>query len=189
MVVLGGPKGTPYHVKMAVEDMATFTITPYGKDGKLKEDKAERVDIAQLDWNSEQPVGDVSFCEEGDKYEDRVVQYLGRTSEGYVIRYLGSEQNVIVRSLDEHRLSAHMLAPEVKDFSKFLLCPMPGTLISVSVHDGQRVEAGQQLAVVEAMKMQNVLRAERAGVVKHVKKAAGSPLKVDEVIIEFETSN
>lgn len=51
---------------------------------------------------------------------------------------------------------------------------------------GQRVEVGQQLAVVEAMKMQNVLRAERAGVIKAVHKAAGSNLKVDEVIIEFE---
>lgn len=51
---------------------------------------------------------------------------------------------------------------------------------------GQKVEAGQQLAVVEAMKMQNVLRAEKKGVVKAVHKAAGSHLKVDEVIIEFE---
>ena len=51
---------------------------------------------------------------------------------------------------------------------------------------GQRVEAGQQLAVVEAMKMQNVLRAERAGVIAAVNKVAGSHLKVDEVIIEFE---
>ncbi len=54
--------------------------------------------------------------------------------------------------------------------------------------EGQHVEVGQQLAVVEAMKMQNVLRAEKKGVIKSVRKAAGSPLKVDEVIIEFEAA-
>ena len=56
------------------------------------------------------------------------------------------------------------------------------------VVEGQQVEAGQQLAVVEAMKMQNVLRAERAGVVKTVRKAEGSTLKADEIIIEFESA-
>jgi propionyl-CoA carboxylase alpha chain len=56
----------------------------------------------------------------------------------------------------------------------------------LGVTAGQKVEAGQQLAVVEAMKMQNVLRAEKKGVVKAVHKVAGSHLKVDEVIIEFE---
>lgn len=54
------------------------------------------------------------------------------------------------------------------------------------VHEGQHVEEGQQLAVVEAMKMQNVLKAEKSGVIKSVKKKAGQSLKVDEIIIEFE---
>jgi propionyl-CoA carboxylase alpha chain len=117
------------------------------------------------------------------------VQCLGATAQGQVLRYLGSEQEVIVRTLEEHKLSVHMLAPEVKDFSKLLLCPMPGTLISCSVVPGQKVEVGQQLAVVEAMKMQNVLRAVRAGYVKSVHKAAGDRLKVDEVIIEFDYSD
>jgi propionyl-CoA carboxylase alpha chain len=57
---------------------------------------------------------------------------------------------------------------------------------SIGVVAGQHVEAGQQLAVVEAMKMQNVLKAEKAGVVKTVRKQAGNALKVDEIIIEFE---
>jgi len=61
---------------------------------------------------------------------------------------------VIIRTVKEHKLSHHMLEPEVKDYSNFLLCPMPGTLISLSVKEGQTVEAGQQLVVVEAMKMQ-----------------------------------
>jgi acetyl/propionyl-CoA carboxylase alpha subunit len=85
---------------------------------------------------------------------DEFIQYEGRGAEGYKLRYLGSQQEVIVRNRREHELSVHMLPPVVKDFSKFLLCPMPGTLISCSVKPGQRVEAGQQLAVIEAMKMQ-----------------------------------
>jgi propionyl-CoA carboxylase alpha chain len=54
------------------------------------------------------------------------------------------------------------------------------------VAPGQRVEAGQQVVVIEAMKMQNILRAEKAGVVKSIKKAVGAPLKVDEIVVEFE---
>jgi len=79
-----------------------------------------------------------------------------------------------------------MLPEEKVDVSAFLLCPMPGTLVSCTVEAGQRVEAGQELAVVEAMKMQNVLRAEKAGVIKSVNAKAGDTLKVDAVIVEFE---
>ena len=81
-----------------------------------------------------------------------------------------------------------MLEPEKKDVSKFLMCPMPGTLISCSVKEGQAVELGQQLVVVEAMKMQNVLRAAKAGIIKEIKCKPGSHLKVDQVILEFQSS-
>ena len=67
----------------------------------------------------------------------------------------------------------------------FLVCPMPGTLISCAVQEGDVVEEGQPLAVVEAMKMQNVLRAEKAGRIGAVKVAAGNHLKVDQIILEF----
>jgi propionyl-CoA carboxylase alpha chain len=63
---------------------------------------------------------------------------------------------------------------------------MPGKIVSCDVAAGQRVEVGQELAVVEAMKMQNVLRAEKAGVIKTVSVQAGDTLKVDAVILEFE---
>jgi propionyl-CoA carboxylase alpha chain len=72
------------------------------------------------------------------------------------------------------------------DTSKMLLCPMPGVITSVSVQAGDQVEAGQVLATVEAMKMENVLKAERRGVVKHIASAAGQSLGVDELIMEFE---
>lgn len=78
--------------------------------------------------------------------------------------------------------------PEVveADMKNFLLSPMPGKMISVDVKVGDKVTAGQRLAVIEAMKMQNVLRAEADGVIKSVGCKAGDNLSVDEIIIEFE---
>ena len=83
-------------------------------------------------------------------------------------------------------LQALMPVKEAPDLSKFLLSPMPGLLVSVAVDTGENVQAGDELAVVEAMKMENVLRAERDGVVSAVKASAGDSLAVDQVILEFE---
>jgi len=71
------------------------------------------------------------------------------------------------------------------DTSKMLLCPMPGLVVSIAVEEGQEIKAGEQLAVVEAMKMENVLRAERDCTVTAIKAAAGDSLAVDAVIMEF----
>jgi propionyl-CoA carboxylase alpha chain len=72
------------------------------------------------------------------------------------------------------------------DMSKFLVCPMPGLLVALHVKEGDPVEAGQPLAVVEAMKMENILRAEKAGKVKTVNAEAGASLAVDAIILEME---
>jgi propionyl-CoA carboxylase alpha chain len=71
------------------------------------------------------------------------------------------------------------------DTGKKLLCPMPGLVVSIAVAPGQEVKAGETLAVVEAMKMENVLRAERDGTVKAVFAKKGDSLAVDAVILEF----
>jgi propionyl-CoA carboxylase alpha chain len=78
-----------------------------------------------------------------------------------------------------------MPAKQAADTSKLLLCPMPGLVKAIHVGEGAEVKAGDALAVVEAMKMENVLRAERDGRVKAVKAKAGDSLAVDAVIIEF----
>jgi propionyl-CoA carboxylase alpha chain len=83
-------------------------------------------------------------------------------------------------------LSHHMIEKIPPDMSRFLLCPMPGLVTAIHVAEGARVEAGQPLAVVEAMKMENILRAEKAGTVKKVAATPGDSLAVDAVIIEFE---
>ena len=71
------------------------------------------------------------------------------------------------------------------DSGKRLLCPMPGLVVSIAVIEGQEVKAGETLAVVEAMKMENVLRAERDGTVKAIRAKPGETLAVDAVILEF----
>ncbi len=83
-------------------------------------------------------------------------------------------------------LSRHMIEKIPPDLSKYLICPMPGLLVALHVGEGDKVEAGQPLAVVEAMKMENILRAEKSGVVKAVNAKAGESLAVDAVILEME---
>jgi propionyl-CoA carboxylase alpha chain len=83
-------------------------------------------------------------------------------------------------------LAHYMIEKMPPDLSRFLLCPMPGLLTALHVKPGDKVEAGQPLAVVEAMKMENILRAEKAGVVKAVEAKPGDSLAVDAVILEFE---
>jgi len=114
------------------------------------------------------------------------LQQLEVLPEGFRLQYCGAIQDISIRSPEAHNLSRHMIPKPEVDFSQFLLCPMPGQVVSVSVHEGEEVEVGQELAVVEAMKMQNVLRSEKKGKIRSIKAAAGDSLKVDEVILEFE---
>ena len=71
------------------------------------------------------------------------------------------------------------------DTSKYLLCPMPGLVVNIEVKEGEEVKAGQALAVVEAMKMENILRAERDATVGKIVAKKGDSLAVDAVILEF----
>nr|WP_255536521.1 acetyl/propionyl/methylcrotonyl-CoA carboxylase subunit alpha [Pacificimonas pallii] len=98
----------------------------------------------------------------------------------------GSRHDVRVLSPRIFELSAHMIEKIAPDMSRYLLCPMPGLVVSLKVGEGDKVEAGQALAVVEAMKMENILRAEKSGTVLSVKAEEGQSLAVDEIIMEFE---
>ena len=79
-----------------------------------------------------------------------------------------------------------MLEKQPPDLSKFLLSPMPGLLVHLAVKTGDKVKAGEELAVVEAMKMENVLRADQNGVISKINIRSGESLAVDEIILEFE---
>ena len=105
---------------------------------------------------------------------------------GFVLAHHGVEARTFVYTEREAAAARLMPAKVASDSGKKVLCPMPGLVVSIAVAVGQEVKAGENLAVVEAMKMENVLRAERDGVVKaiHVKK--GDSLAVDAAILEFE---
>jgi len=111
---------------------------------------------------------------------------VDRAPSGYRMRHRGADLKVTVRTPRVFELAQHMIEKTPPDTSKLLLCPMPGLVVSVAVAEGDTVQEGQALCTVEAMKMENVLRAERKGVVMKINAAAGDSLKVDEVIMEFE---
>jgi propionyl-CoA carboxylase alpha chain len=104
---------------------------------------------------------------------------------GFDLSHRGIEVRAYVYTASEAAAARLMPLKKAADSGKALRCPMPGLVISVAVTEGQEVKAGDTLAVVEAMKMENVLRAERDGVVKTIKAKAGDSLAVDAVIMEF----
>jgi propionyl-CoA carboxylase alpha chain len=102
------------------------------------------------------------------------------------LSYAGADIEALVLTPLAAKLAARMPVKEPPDLSRFLLSPMPGLLMTLTVEEGQLVKAGEELAVVEAMKMENVLRAERDGKVVKIHAEAGASLAVDQAILEFE---
>lgn len=111
---------------------------------------------------------------------------IAKTRTGFTLTTRGAIHKVRVLPAHVAPLAAYMIEKIPPDMSRFLLCPMPGLLVALHVEAGEKVEAGQPLAVVEAMKMENILRAEKSGVVKSLSAAAGDSLAVDAVILEME---
>jgi propionyl-CoA carboxylase alpha chain len=109
-----------------------------------------------------------------------------RNGAEYSLFHSGLRADVAVLNPRVAELYALMPEKVAADTSKFLLSPMPGLLISLSVEEGQSVSGGEELAVIEAMKMENVMHAEKDGVVKTIHAATGDSLMVDQAIIEFE---
>ncbi|GAW35182.1 acetyl-/propionyl-coenzyme A carboxylase alpha chain [Roseovarius sp. A-2] len=117
---------------------------------------------------------------------DALVLKVGKITQGFRIRSRGADLKVHVRTPRQAKLAALMPEKLAADTSKLLLCPMPGLIVKVNVAEGDEVQEGQALCTVEAMKMENILRAERRGVVSKVNAGPGDSLAVDDVIMEFE---
>jgi propionyl-CoA carboxylase alpha chain len=111
---------------------------------------------------------------------------LTRTRTGFTLNARGASHKVRVLPARIAPYAQHLIEKVAPDLSKFLIAPMPGLLVRLDVAPGDKVEAGQPLAVVEAMKMENILRAEKTATVKSVSAAAGDSLAVDQVILELE---
>ena len=106
-------------------------------------------------------------------------------AEGFVIRHRASTLRVLVLSPRSAELHRKLPPKKAADTSKMVLSPMPGLVVSIDVAEGQSVRSGEIVAVLEAMKMQNILRAERDGVVKAVSVKSGDSVAADEVLVEF----
>jgi propionyl-CoA carboxylase alpha chain len=119
--------------------------------------------------------------------DDRpLVLKVGKIPGGFRLRTRGADLKVHVRSPRQAELARLMPEKLPPDTSKMLLCPMPGLIVKIDVAVGDEVQDGQALCTVEAMKMENILRAERQGVVTKITCAPGDSLAVDEIIMEFE---
>jgi propionyl-CoA carboxylase alpha chain len=115
-----------------------------------------------------------------------LVMKVAQISAGFQVRYRGANMAVRVRTPRQAQLAKLMPVKLPADTSKMLLCPMPGLIVKLDVQVGDEVQDGQALCTVEAMKMENILRAEKKAVVTKINAAAGDSLSVDDVIMEFE---
>jgi propionyl-CoA carboxylase alpha chain len=142
------------------------------------------VDGTPFDLSMEYDPGDRLI--EAEIGDDELAVKIAKKRTGFHLTTRGATH--VARVLPGHiaHLATHMIEKIPPDLSKFLICPMPGLLTTLHVNVGDTVEAGQPLAVVEAMKMENILRAEKSGTVKLVNAQAGDSLAVDAVILEME---
>jgi len=132
-----------------------------------------------LDWRPGQPLARATS--EG---RTAVVQ-VEPCAEGFRLTHGGSEIRALVRTTEAAEFAARMPPKPPPDTSRFVLSPMPGLIVSVAVAQGQAVKLGQEVAVLEAMKMENVLRAERDGVIETIHIEPGATVAADQVLIAF----
>ena len=142
----------------------------------------------EYDLHVEHMLGDTRLSGTANGQPFTVQMERGHTKNPLVTRVIhnGTQLDAIVmhpRTAELHRLMPYKAPP---DMSKYVLSPMPGLLVQVAVQPGQEVKAGERVAVIEAMKMENVLFASADGVVKEVKAQQGDSLAVDQAIVEFE---
>ncbi|MCB1856623.1 MAG: acetyl-CoA carboxylase biotin carboxylase subunit [Gammaproteobacteria bacterium] len=166
VVVLEG--GTPHQVDV------------YPSENGYRVDYQGRSYEVITDWGMGQPLL------KGTINGEYVCYQVERTGIWYQLYHHGTQINAVVMTPKAAELHAKMPEKVPPDLSRFLISPMPGLLVKLSVSEGQEVKAGQELAVIEAMKMENVLRAEQDAVVHHIPTKVGASLTVDQVIIEFE---
>jgi propionyl-CoA carboxylase alpha chain len=107
-------------------------------------------------------------------------------AEGFVIRHRAAQAHVLVLTPRSAELHEKLPPKQAADTSKLVLSPMPGLVVSLDVAPGQVVKTGEQVAIIEAMKMQNIIRAECDGVIKTVGPRAGDSVAADEVLVEFD---
>ena len=150
---------------------------PKGSDVVFEDGVSLRV---SGDWTPGKTLADMTVNGE------TLVMKIGKISGGFRVRSRGADLKVHVRTPRQAELAGWMIEKLPPDTSRLLLCPMPGMIVKVDVAEGEEVQEGQALCTVEAMKMENILRAEKKCTVSNINVSAGKSLSVDDVIMEFE---
>ena len=176
--VPAGPTATE-HLTVWIGADAIDVAAQFGTDGATILVGDRKIQIS-TDWEIGDPLVLATFTGVTAAFQ------LDRVGISYRLTHGGAE--AVVRILSRRASALNGLMPEkvAPDLSKFLLSPMPGLLVSVSVGVGAEVRAGEELAVVEAMKMENILHAATDGTIKKINAAPGDSLAVDQSILEFE---
>jgi len=162
----------PIGVSVGYDDEEALTLELTGEDRVLS--------LSDIDWRPGQAqfrgiLDDAAFtCE------------VKRVADGFEIRSRASKARVRVLAPHVAELFARLPEKVAADTSKLIQSPMPGLVVSINVEPGQSVKTGETVAIIEAMKMQNIMKAERDGVVKAVGAKAGDPVAADDVLVEFE---
>jgi len=117
--------------------------------------------------------------------DERAAMHVRTVPNGFELAYRGFEVKTFVYTEREAGYARLMPLKKLSGSEKAVRCPMPGLVVSIAVAEGQEVKAGETLAVIEAMKMENVLRAERDGIIKEIRVKQGDSVAVDAVIMEF----
>jgi propionyl-CoA carboxylase alpha chain len=164
-------------VVMLNRDPVALAVTGGGSDFEVE--VGGRQLAIETDWSPGEPLMHAKVDGQA------VVVQIDAVGSGWRLIHEGGQAEALVLTPRQAELYALMPVKAAPDTSKFLLSPMPGLLASIAVSEGQEVKTGEVLAVVEAMKMENVLRATRDGTVKTLHAKAGDSLRVDQKIIEF----
>ena len=162
----------PVAVSLSYDDDEALTLELTDQDRELK--------LSDIEWRPGMAqfravLDDAPFTAE-----------VRRVADGFEIRSRATKARVRVLTPAIAELFARLPEKVAADTSKLVLSPMPGLVVSINVTPGQEVKTGETVAIIEAMKMQNILKAERDGVVKAVSAAAGDPVAADDVLVEFE---
>ncbi|WP_133365536.1 acetyl-CoA carboxylase biotin carboxylase subunit [Qipengyuania sediminis] len=142
----------------------------------------------EMEYAPGQSFVEVALFEDGEA-DDPIARFgiqIERRRTGFRLTTRGAKHEARVLPARIAHLTQHMLEKTPPDLSKLLICPMPGLLVKLHVAEGEAVEPGQPLATVEAMKMENILRAEKSATVARINAAEGASLAVDEVILELD---
>ena len=162
----------PIGVSVGYDEDEVLTLDITGED--------RTIELGDIDWRP--GLAQFRGVLDGDAFTAEVKSVAG----GFDIRTRASKSRVRVLSPHHAELFARLPEKVAADTSKLIQSPMPGLVVSIAVVPGQSVKTGETVAIIEAMKMQNIMKAERDGVVKSVGAKAGDPVAADDVLVEFE---